>query len=330
MGGTRFAGYFLVEAALRAGHEVTLFNRGQSDPEAFPEAQRLVGDRDGGLEPLRGRTFDVVVDTCGYFPRVVRHSVELLARSIGLYVFVSSISVYADDVSPGFDEDAPVRTLDDPEVEEIRDDTYGGLKVLCEREVERGFSERALIIRPGLIVGPRDRSDRLTYWVRRVARGGDVLAPGSPQRPVQLIDARDLAGWTLRMMERGARGVFNATGPVRPWRFDEVLATCRVASGSEARFEWVGEEFLLGEGVRPWTDLPLWSPASEEAWDRCDASRAVAQGLAFRPLETTVADTLAWDRGRREDVPLNAGIGEERERELLARWRSRRPRRAPS
>jgi 2'-hydroxyisoflavone reductase len=322
IGGTRFAGYFLVDAALRSGHYVTLFNRGESDPEAFPDAERVHGDRDGGLEALRGRTFEAVVDMCGYFPRVVRQSAELLRETVSHYVFVSSISVYREDVAPGFDEGAPVITGVDPTVEEIRDDTYGGLKVLCEEEVERGFAGRAVIVRPGLIVGPRDRSDRLTYWVRRVAKGGEVLAPGTPDRRVQVIDARDLAEWMLRMTDARATGVFNATGPDRALTFGEILATSRDVSGSDARFEWVDEAFLAEQGVEPWTDLPVWYPSAEEAFDRCDVSKAIAAGLTFRPLAETVGDTLAWDRARPQDEPLKAGITRDRERELLDRWRS--------
>jgi len=323
IGGTRFAGYFVVDAALRSGHDVTLFNRGESDPDAFPDTERVHGDRDGGLEPLSGRAFDAVVDMCGYFPRVVRQSVDLFRETAPSYVFVSSISVYRDDVRPGFDERAPVITGVDPTVEEIRDDTYGGLKVLCEQEVERGFPGRALLVRPGLIVGPRDRSDRLTYWVRRVAKGGDVLAPGRPERVVQIIDARDLGEWMLRMTESRGTGVFNATGPNRELSFGEFLETGRSVSGSDATFEWVDERFLLDAGVQPWTDLPVWYPSAEEAFDRCDVSRAIAAGLTFRPLAETLGETLAWDRTRPQDVPMAAGLTEAKEREVLDRWRAR-------
>jgi len=191
IGGTRFAGHHFSRFALEAGHELTLFNRGESDPGAFPDAEHVQGDRDGGLEPLRGRAFDSVVAFCGYIPWVVPQSVELLAPTCEHYLFVSSISVYDESkIQANFDETAPTRDLEDPTVEEITGDTYGGLKVLCEREVQRRFTDRSLVVRPGLIVGPLDRSDRFMYWVRRISRGGEVLSPGRPDRPVQVIDAR--------------------------------------------------------------------------------------------------------------------------------------------
>ena len=319
IGGTRFVGHHLTRLALEAGHRVTLFHRGQSDREAFPRAEHVLGDRDGGLEPLRGRPFDTVVDMCGYVPRVVRGSVELLRGAAGHYLFVSSISAYdPSKLEPGYDEDAPLATIPDPEVEEITERTYGALKALCEREVERGFPTRALVIRPGLIVGPRDRSDRFTYWVRRVARGGTVLAPGSPDRPVQLIDARDLAAWMLGLAERQATGTFNATGPGDPLSFGGMLETIRRAVGGDARFAWVPERFLLDHGVQPWTDLPMWLPAEDAVADRCDAGRAIAAGLTFRPLTETAIDTRRWDRARPQDEPMAAGIDGRREENLLA------------
>jgi nucleoside-diphosphate-sugar epimerase len=283
----------------------------------------VIGDRDGGLDPLRGREFDAVVDMCGYFPRVVRQSVELLKPTAERYLFVSSISVYAKGARPGFDERAPVLSLDDPRVEEIRGDTYGGLKVLCEREVERGFPGRSIIVRPGLIVGPFDRSDRFTYWVRRIARGGDVLAPGPPHIEVQLIDARDLASWMVRLVDGGPIGVFNATGPDRPLTMEELLETCRDVTGSEARFVWVDDAFLIGQRVDPMWELPFWIPESEpDVTAPCDVSRAVGAGLRFRPLPETISDTLAWDRGRSQDQPMQAGLREDREHSLLEKWGS--------
>jgi 2'-hydroxyisoflavone reductase len=325
IGGTRFLGHHFTDSAARAGHDLTLFNRGQSDPGAFPDVEHVTGDRDGGLEPLRSRTFDAVVDMCGYFPRVVRQSVSLLAPAAARYLFVSSISVYDEGVlRPGFDEDAPTQVLADPEVEVITNETYGGLKALCEQEVRRGFPDGALIIRPGLIVGPLDRSDRFTYWVRRLAHGGDVVAPGSPGRPVQVIDARDLAAWMLRLVEAQAVGVFNATGPAEPFTFGEMLGAISTAVGGDAHLEWVDERFLVDHGVEPWTDLPVWLPEAEQAADQCDVRRALAAGLTFRPLGETAADTFEWDARRPQDVPLQAGLADVRERELLRAWRNAR------
>src|SRR5262249_55921530 len=239
LGGTIFLGRYLVEAALAAGHDVTLFNRGQHNPELYPEVEKLRGDRDGGLAALRGRRWDAVVDTSGYLPRVARASAELLADAVDHYTFISSISVYPHFRSLGTDESAPVDTLDDPNIEEVTGETYGPLKALCEQAAEQALPGRTLVIRPGLIVGPHDYSDRFTYWVRRVAQGGEVLAPERPDWHTQIIDVRDLAEWTLRMAERRLVGVYNATGPAYDLSFGQLLDTCRAVSGSDARFTWV-------------------------------------------------------------------------------------------
>ena len=233
LGGTIFLGRYLVEAALARGHQVTLFNRGQHNSELYPDVEKLRGDRDGGLDVLRGRRWDAVVDTSGYVPRVVRASAELLADAVEHYTFISSISVYPHFRSVGLDESAPVGTLDDPTVEEITGESYGPLKALCEQAVEQALPGRTLVIRPGLIVGPHDYSDRFTYWVRRVAQGGELLAPAHPDWHTQIIDVRDLAEWTLRMVERRQTGVYNATGPEYDLTFGQLLETCR--SGQRQR-----------------------------------------------------------------------------------------------
>ena len=324
LGGTRFFGRAFVEAAVAGGHDLTLFNRGESGPDLFPEVRTLRGDRDGGLGALAGLGFDAVLDTCGYAPRVVRASAELLAPNVGRYVFVSSLSVYASERDAHQDESAPVGTIADPTVEEVTPETYGPLKALCEREVERALPDRALVVRPGLIVGPHDASDRFTYWVLRVARGGDVLAPNGPGYRVQFVDARDLAAWILLMVERGATGVFNATGPSEPLALGTLLDTCRDVAGGDARITWVDESFLLEQGVEPWSEMPLWIPGEEGVGGHSfDVDKALAEGLAFRPLAGTVADTLAWARGRPTDAPLRAGLQPDREAELLRAWRSR-------
>ena len=328
LGGTRFLGRAFAEQALVRDHRLTLFNRGESNPGLFPQAEHIRGDRDGGLDPLRRRSFDAVLDTSGYVPRVVRESAELLAGRTGRYAFVSSISVYAEEATPGQDESAPVATLADPSVEEVTGEKYGALKALCEQEVLRAHGERALIIRPGLIVGPNDASDRFTYWVDRVARGGDVLAPDGPDYRTQFIDVRDLAAWTLGLLERdpAPAAVFNATGPEQPARLGDLLETCRRVSGSDAAFVWAAEAFLLEHGVQPWTELPLWIPGAEGVGGNAfDVSKALAAGLTFRPLEETVADTLAWARSRPADHRFRAGLPAGREAEILRAWRARAP-----
>lgn len=325
LGGTVFVGRHLVEAAQARGHQVTLFNRGQHNADLFPQMEKLRGDRDGdGLDALAGRSWDAVLDTCGYVPRIVRQSAELLSGAVSRYVFVSSISVYADTSRPGVNENSPVGTLDDETTEEIVGDTYGPLKALCEQVVQSVYPEGALIIRPGFIVGPHDPTDRFTYWPHRVAQGEDVLAPGRPDQPVQIIDARDLAEWTIRLLEQGAVGVYNATGPDYPLTLGEVLQTCKAVSGSDARFVWAGDEFLEENGADTFNLLPFYIPEASGANGIMAASiaKAVAAGLTFRPLADTINDTLTWDNARPADLPRRVGISRERERELLEKLRS--------
>jgi 2'-hydroxyisoflavone reductase len=319
IGGTRFAGRHAVDAALAAGHHLTLFNRGQTAPGLFPGVEEIHGDRDGGLEALAGRRWDAVIDVCGYVPRVVEASARFLAHATEQYAFVSTLSVYADDRTPGQDESAPLGTLDDPTVEGITGETYGPLKVLCERAVHGVYGDRALILRPGLIVGPHDPTDRFTYWPWRVAAGGEVLAPAPPAYRTQFIDGRDFAAWIVRMVERRAAGVFNAVGPPGGVAFEDLLETSRRAARSDATFTWVPEVFLKERGVEAWSDLPAWLGSENAGFLAFDASKAVAEGLTFRPLQETVADTLAWRRAA-ADQPMKAGLSPERERDVLAAW----------
>lgn len=331
LGGTRFLGRHLVEALLARDHEVTLFNRGRSAPGLFPQVEQLRGDRDGGLDALAGRRWDAVIDTCGYVPRVVRASCQALRAATDRYLFVSSISVYAD---PGADgspvvESAPLAVLDDPTSEEVMAH-YGALKAACEREVQAAFGEGALVVRPGLIVGPFDPTGRFTYWPLRLAEGGEVLAPGDPQAPVQVIDVRDLAHWMVRALSRGASGVFNATGPVNATTMEAVLAACAHAvAPAGTRLTWCGEDFLLAQQVAPWTGLPLWLPAADQGLNRASIQRALDAGLTLQPLEATAADTLAWCRSPQYVAPTGtyAGVGipRARESELLALWRAAHP-----
>lgn len=340
LGGTAFLGRHLVEAAQARGDEVSLFNRGQSNPQLFPEVEQLRGDRTKDLSALAGRRWDVVIDTCGYVPSVVRASAQLLAGAAEHYTFVSSLSVYADFERHGMDESARTQTLTDEQVswaEAIKPteaviaanyaEMYGGLKALCERAASEAMEGRAFNVRAGLIVGPYDKTDRFTYWVRRVALGGEVLAPGAPARPVQFVDARDLALWILRMAEERRAGTYNACGPKSLMTMERLLEEFRSASGSDARFTWVSDRFLSGK-VAGWTEVPMWLPEFENGeasnirnFFSVDCSKAFETGLEFRPVAETARDTLAWDRTR-DDSQLKAGLQTERERELLAQWHS--------
>jgi 2'-hydroxyisoflavone reductase len=315
LGGTKFLGRAAVEAALARGHEVTLFNRGETNPELFPEAERLRGDR---TDPrtrsvLRDREWDAVIDPSGFVPGVVRASADLLADAVGHYLFVSSVSVYASQAAPN-DEDSPLAELGDMPDDRLLEDfsNYGALKALCEAAVAESFGERQTSVRPGLIVGAHDPTGRFTYWPHRIARGGEVLAPAPPERRVQFVDARDLGPWLVDLCERRAAGAYNATHPGRSW--GDVLETCREVTKSDATFTWVPEAFLVEHDVGEWMELPMWIQDPEEAaLHQTDVSRAIEAGLGFRPLEETVRDTLELARTTAE-----AGLGPEREAELLA------------
>jgi 2'-hydroxyisoflavone reductase len=314
LGGTKFLGRHAVDAALAAGHEVTTFTRGRTNPGLFPEVEHLRGDRDGDLEALRGRAWDGAIDTSGYVPRIVRQSAELLRDAVERYVFVSSISAYGDFSVP-IDEATPVAELDDPGTEDVAEH-YGALKAACEGVVEEIYGDRSARVRAGLIVGPFDPTDRFTYWPRRIAAGGRVLAPGVPEAPVQFVDARDLAAWLVQLALEGPGGLYNATGPAEPLAFAELLERSRATLGSNATVVWTDAQRVLDAGVAPWTELPLWLPDPDYAgMSRANISRAVDAGLRFRPLEQTVADTLAWDRTVPGDRPT---LAPEKEREILA------------
>lgn len=334
LGGTLFVGRHLVDAALQSGHEVTLFNRGRNNPDLFQGVEKLRGDRDGNLESLRGRTWDAVIDTSGYTPRVVRASAELLAGGVGHYTFISTLSVFGDlacthgDLSrEGMDETAPVATLHEGDSEEeVTLRTYGALKALCEAAVEAALPGRVLVIRPGLIAGPYDQSDRFTYWPHRIAQGGEVLAPGDPDAPVQMIDVRDLTRWTLRMVEAGQTGTYNTTGPDYPLTMDAVLEETKAVAASDARFTWVTDDFLLEAGARPYVEVPLWVPRSKQTigFSTFDVRKAIGAGLTFMPLSETIRDTLAWDATRPQNGERAGGLTPERERELLRDWKASR------
>lgn len=298
---------------------MTLFNRRQHNPDLFSQVEKLRGDRDGNLDRLKGRRWDAVIDTCGYLPRIVDLSATALQGSVDRYVFISTLSVYSDLTAERIDETAPVGILEDPTVEEDTEETYGPLKALCEQAVERRLPGRALVIRPGLIVGPHDPTDRFTYWPHRVAQGGKVLAPGDPQRTVQFIDVRDLADWTIRATEQGLTGIYNADQPPGTVTMVDLLDSCQRISDSDAEFVWFTDEALVEAGVGPWMELPLWVPRSSETrgFYGFDVSSAVRHGLTFRPIDDTVAATLEWNGTRPADHEWQAGMKPEREAELL-------------
>lgn len=326
IGGTRFLGRAIVNYALTAGHEVTLFNRGQSNPDLYSgEVETLVGDRDGGLDVLNGRSFDAVIDTCGYIPRHVRDSAEKLKDAVQKYVFISSISVYPMEAmrAPGVTEETAVDTMPDETVEEVTGETYGPLKALCEQAAEAAMPGRVLNVRAGLIVGPYDLSDRFTYWPNRVAQGGEVLAPDTPDHPVQFIDVRDLAQWILHMVAQQKSGDYNVTGQPGEVTLGDVLTTCRAVSGSDATFTWIEESFLSDNEVSPWMNLPLWVGSEAPGFNLVNCAKAFAAGLVIRPLAETVRDTLTWAATRPADHEWRAGISREREADLLQKWHNR-------
>ena len=333
LGGTIFLGRHLVESAVARGHEVTLFNRGRHDAPALPDVEKLQGNRRGDLHELNDRLWDSVIDTSGYVPGVVRSSARMLSGAVDHYTFVSSQSVYANFDIAGIDETHPVKELTEQQLIEAEaidpgdgiiavgyGELYGGLKAACERVVEEEMPGRALRVRAGLIVGPYDYSDRFTYWVRRLAEGGEVLAPGECDRPVQFVDVRDLADWLVSMAETRQTGTFNATGPDHRLTMEDLLCVCREASNSDGSFTWVSDEFLKSEGVAGWTELPLWLPAEDMIANffSIEISKATRAGLVYRPLLETARDTLLWDKTNTKE--LRAGLSRERENELLQAW----------
>jgi 2'-hydroxyisoflavone reductase len=313
LGGTQFLGRATVEAALARRHDVTLFNRGQTNPHLFPEAERVRGDR--GVDPLPEGDWDAIIDLPGYLPAVVRRSAEALRHSVDRYVFVSSISVYAD-FREGPTEDSPRAELGDLPDDELLPtyENYPGLKALCEDVVGEVYGDRAIIVRPGLIVGPHDPTGRFTYWPHRVARDGEFLVPGPPEEQVQFIDARDLGTWLVDLCEQRASGAFTATHPGLPW--SELVASCLRVTGADARPIWIPGDWLAEREVGTWMELPLWLHGEEwVGMMHADVSRALRAGLTFRPLDDIVRGTL-----EHAETTDDAGLKPERERELLEAW----------
>ena len=330
LGGTGFLGPAFVTAAQARGHSLTLFNRGKTRPELFPDVEKLQGDRDPnkgeGLKALEGRSFDAVLDTSGYYPRLVGASAALLAPNVGQYLFISSVSAYAKNDTPHADETAATATLADPNVETMGKnyENYGGLKRACEEAAEKALPGRATIVRPGYIVGPEDRSDRYTYFARRYERGGEMLAPGSPSDPLQIIDVRDLAEWLVLLVERNTTGVFNAVGPEKPWNMGEMFAACQDITGKDTKLIWVPGEFLLKNGEDGEGALPIWAPAfgTYAGMHLRSNTRAVQAGLKFRSPVVTTRDSLEWFKSQPEERrnKPRAGLPPEREAELLSLW----------
>src|SRR6266481_1612396 len=326
LGGTGFTGPYQVRYALSRGHKVTTFNRGKTHPGELPaEVEQLVGDRNGNLDALKNRQWDVVIDNPTTLPAWVRDAAQVLKGNVDRYVFISTISVYGEP-KQGPDENSPPQKHAgaDPyqeTIEAVRASgfkTYGPLKALSEREAEKWFPGKTLVIRPGLIVGPRDESDRFTYWPVRIDRGGEVLAPGTPDDPVLFIDARDLAEWTIRMVENRETGIYNATGPVKPLGVGGMLDGIKTALNSNATFAWADAEFLKQQKVEAWSDMPVWA-GDELGMSRTDIGRALAKGLKFRSLSDTARDTLAWFKAQKPErqAKMRAGLTPEREAEVL-------------
>jgi 2'-hydroxyisoflavone reductase len=332
LGGTGFTGPYQVRYALSRGHKVTTFNRGKTHPGELPkEVEQLVGDRNGHLEALKDRQWDIAIDNPTTLPAWVRDAAQVLKGRVERYVFISTLSVYGETAT-GVDETAPLAKYDGPDpyketLEAMKASgykTYGPLKALSEKEAEKWFPGKTLVIRPGLIVGPRDETDRFTYWPVRIDRGGEMLAPGTLNDPVQFIDARDLAEWTIRLVENRETGTYNATGPAKPLGIGGMLDGIRDALKSNAKFTWASEEFLKQQKVEAWSDMPVWTGA-ESGMARTNIDRALSKHLTFRPLADTARDTLGWFKSLPQDRQshLKAGLTPEREAEVLAAWKKR-------
>jgi len=331
LGGTGFIGPHEVEYATARGHRLTLFNRGRTNPGLFPKAEKLEGDRDGKLDALKGRKWDAVIDNSGYVPRHVRDSAQLLKGNVGRYLFISTLSVFADFSQKGLDENSATAKLTEPGSEDSRKH-YGPLKALCEQEVLQAFGERATIVRPGLIVGPGDTTDRFTYWPVRIDRGGEVLAPGDPSEPVLIIDVRDLCEWCVRLVEEDVGGGYNAVGPKARLSIAEMLYGIKSVTTSEAQLTFVPADFLQAQGVRPWSEMPAWFPPTGPmaGFGYFSREKAIGKGLTFRPLAETAKATLDWFKTlpTERQAKLGAGIAPEKEKTVLAAWRAAEKERA--
>ncbi len=318
LGGTQFVGRHLVEALLATGHEVTVFHRGRTAQGLFEGATEVLGNRDGELDRLGEGTYDWVVDTCGYVPRVVQQSVDAWVDRCSHYLFISTVSVYEDFSQPGLHEESAVRTIEDPETEEIDARTYGALKALCEQRVLDAFGDRAFVPRPGIIAGPYDPTDRFPYWVQRASQSEPFLMPDSSDQPLQLIDARDLAAWCVRQIEAGAGGVFNTAGSQGAHTLGSMWSACLEGTPGHGMPRIVGAARLLESEVRAGQDLPLWVPdADMQGLFQASSRRAEEAGLVHRSLTEVARDTWAWMQTWPKDREWRVGLTPEREQELL-------------
>jgi 2'-hydroxyisoflavone reductase len=328
LGGTGFLGPHTVNAALARRHSVTLFNRGKTNPGLFPELEKFHGDRKDpdAIKQLEGKKFDAVVDTSGYFPKHVKMSAELLSPNVKQYVFISTISVYADRQQGQIDESSTVGTLPDPMIERMSNEAYGPLKAYCEQAAEAAMPNRVANIRPGLIVGPDDPTDRFTYWPARFDRGGEVLCPGPTNTPIQYIDARDLAEFIVTTIEQGHVGIYNAVGPEHTHTIADLCHGSRAATTSQVTMHWADPQFLEQQQVGPWMEMPLWippDPAGGANLSTTSNKKGVSVGMKFRPMADTIRDTLAWHRTRPADHRWGAGLAAEKEKRVLAALKDR-------
>ncbi|WP_053363544.1 NAD-dependent epimerase/dehydratase family protein [Bacillus sp. FJAT-27251] len=336
LGGTRFLGKALVEEGLKRGHDITLFNRG-NHRITVPEVKQLIGDRDGDVSQLENQKFDLVMDTCGFAPHHIRKIAAVLDKNIEHYTYISSISVYKDWIPLQITEDYNLQSMTTEQLKEVEEgrvspyEHYGALKVLCEKEAETHWPGRVLQVRAGQLVGQFDYTDRLPYWVQRTEKGGSILVPGRPERPVQLIDIKDVALWVFRMAENRKAGVFNVTGPDFELTMEELLNTCKSVTNSDATFVWPHEKFVLEQKIQPWTEIPLWIPeeyplpGQTQPWKGANSisiKKALDAGLSFRPLSETINDVHQWEKTR-EYIERKAGIPREKEEEVLIKhWHS--------
>ena len=327
LGGTGFIGPHFVNALTAGGHKITLFNRGKRDTEVKPDIEQLLGDRNGQIDALKGHDWDAVIDNSAYTPKQVRLTAELLKGHVKQYILISSVAAYANFAKAGIDENYELSKLADPTVEEVNGQTYGGLKVLCEQVAEEIYGKQATLIRPTYIAGPGDYTDRFTYWPVRVSKGGEMLAPGAPSDPFQIIDVRDLADFMRVVVEKHLTGAFNLCNPPRSVTMGSLLETSKRVTGADTKFTWASPEFLdaqglIGKDLFAPSGFPLWTPTNSTYWAMplISPARAIKKGLKFRSLETTIRDTLAWQATRpAENQTLRTGLNPEQEAAALAK-----------
>ncbi len=336
IGGTKFLGHHLTKESLSKGHQVTLFNRGVSNPELFPEAVKLRGDREKDLKILENRQWDAVIDTCGYLPNVVKKSAELLTNNVSHYTFISSISVYTQFYSSKTSENSPVCKITEDELFQaakiptdgglnptMYDSFYPGLKASCEKTVEELFPGKTFIPRPGLIVGPYDYEGRFEYWCKRISEGGDVLCPDQlDRRKIKFIDCRDLTKWIVSMIESKETGIYNTTGPEENLTLKMFFDECKRVSGGDAKFIEASDEFLIKSRINSWRDFPYWIPMNDENFKGVfdvKNDKAILKGLTFRPISETIKDTISWLASKKYSSETKVGLARTQELKLIKR-----------